>query len=92
MCEWGEGLIHHRLGMAVVDEAAEDAWRPRYGLHLVQRQLELRGVLPHDRMLPECGGKIMGKSVRAGSGKNEPPGLSRPPLLDTPLECSKLPG
>lgn len=57
----------------------------------VQRQLELLGVLPHNRMLPERGGKIMGKSVHAGSGKNEPPGLSCPPLLNTPLERSKLP-
>ena len=61
------------------------------GLTGVQRQLELRGVLPHHRMLPERGGEITGPFVRAGSGKNEPPSLRRPPRLDPPLECSKLP-
>jgi len=29
--------------------------------------------------------------VRAGIGKNEPPSLRRPPRLDPPLDCSKLP-
>lgn len=48
-------------------------------------------MLPHDRMVPERGGEIMGKSVRAGIDKNEPPFLRRPPRLDTPLECSNLP-
>lgn len=57
----------------------------------VQRQLGLMGVLPHNRMLPERGGEITGPFVRAGIGKNEPPSLRRPPRLDPPLECSKLP-
>lgn len=42
-------------------------------------------------MLPKRRGEITGPFVCAGIGKNEPPSLRRPPRLDTPLECSKLP-
>lgn len=77
---------NHALGR----ERRIDLHRQAFPHPFCSATIRIAGVLPHDRMLPECGGKIMGKSVHAGSGKNEPAGLSGPPLLNTPLKCSKL--